>query len=71
VPIGKSGAHGSKCWCGGNQPGFDRQGGPLGPGAYLPPGRGRNNLKFMRSIVVTEDFEDHGEFGSIQQRSPW
>jgi DMSO/TMAO reductase YedYZ molybdopterin-dependent catalytic subunit len=32
---------------------------------------GYKNMKFIRSIVVTEQFEDHGQFGSIQNGWSW
>jgi DMSO/TMAO reductase YedYZ molybdopterin-dependent catalytic subunit len=32
---------------------------------------GYKNMKFLRSIVVTEDFEDHGESGSLQNGWSW
>lgn len=32
---------------------------------------GYKNMKFIRSIVVTEAFDDHGEFGSIQNGWSW
>ena len=32
---------------------------------------GYKNMKFIRSIVVTEEFDDHGEFGSIQNGWSW
>jgi len=32
---------------------------------------GYKNMKFLRGIVVTEDFDDHGEFGSIQNGWSW
>jgi hypothetical protein len=28
-------------------------------------------MKFIRSIVVTEHFDDHGQFGSIQNGWSW
>jgi DMSO/TMAO reductase YedYZ molybdopterin-dependent catalytic subunit len=32
---------------------------------------GYKNMKFLRGIVVTADFDDHGEFGSIQNGWSW
>lgn len=32
---------------------------------------GYKNMKFIRSIVVTENFDDHGELGSIQNGWAW
>jgi DMSO/TMAO reductase YedYZ molybdopterin-dependent catalytic subunit len=32
---------------------------------------GYKNMKFLRSIVVTEEFDDHGESGSIQNGWSW
>jgi DMSO/TMAO reductase YedYZ molybdopterin-dependent catalytic subunit len=32
---------------------------------------GYKNMKFIRSIVVTEEFDDHGEFGNIQNGWSW
>jgi len=32
---------------------------------------GYKSMKFLREIVVTEEFDDHGEFGSIQQGWAW
>ena len=32
---------------------------------------GYKNMKFLRTIVVTEQFDDHGEYGSIQGGWSW
>lgn len=32
---------------------------------------GYKNMKFLRSIVVTEKFDDHGQFGSLQAGWSW
>jgi hypothetical protein len=32
---------------------------------------GYKSLKFLRKIVVTDEFDDHGELGSIQAGWAW
>jgi DMSO/TMAO reductase YedYZ molybdopterin-dependent catalytic subunit len=48
---------------------------PLGHGApvrlRVETQLGYKSLKFLRSIVVTEEFDDHGVYGSIQNGWSW
>jgi DMSO/TMAO reductase YedYZ molybdopterin-dependent catalytic subunit len=55
--------------------GMNRRDLPLGHGAPLrlrvETQLGYKSLKFLRHIVVTREFDDHGAFGNIQNGWAW